>query len=65
MNMSVSFPNRGMDRRELESRRDFVMTVLNGLHVDFEAMGLLEEAGPHLHKLLDLAFHAQTGETGT
>jgi hypothetical protein len=65
MNMFVSFPNRRMDRQELESRRDFAMTVLNGLHMDFEALGLLEEAGPHLHKLLDLAFHAQTGKTGT
>lgn len=49
----------GIDRREFKARRGFIMAVLNSLHMDFEALGLLAEAGPHLHQLLALAYHAQ------
>lgn len=58
MNITVS-EDRLTDRRELEARRSFIMAVLNGLHMDFEALGLLSQAGPHLHQLLALAYHAQ------
>lgn len=58
--MTINVPeDRVVDRREFEARRGFIMAVLNGLHMDFEALGLLSQAGPHLHQLLALAYHAQ------
>ena len=36
-------------------RRAFVLAVLQSLHRDFAALGLLDEAGQHLHRLMALA----------
>ena len=60
--MSTAGPNdRMLTREEFEACRAFVLTVLDRLHLDFSTMGLLGDAGPYLHQLMSLAYHAEAG----
>ncbi len=36
----------------------FILTALNELHIDFDNIGKLEEAGPLLDRLMRLAYEA-------
>jgi hypothetical protein len=49
-------PNSDAERTALPLR-EVVLEALLQLHVDFGVLGRLEEAGPSLHKLMELAYH--------
>lgn len=45
------------DEARPESLQESVLESLLQLHLDFAALGVLEEAGPLLHKLMELAYY--------
>ena len=47
---------------EFDSRRNFILELLNALYLDFGNMDLLKDAGPHLQELMTLVYYARPGE---
>lgn len=48
-------PKQAPTAHDVEWLRKYVLIVLNDLHEDFAALGLLEEGGPLLQALMELA----------
>ncbi len=55
-------PRTEIDPSE-EDVREIVMEALLQLHVDFIALGGLDEAGPLLQRLMELAYHSTAAPT--